>query len=312
MNAKTWQGMAKVGVVALTMGVMAGAAQAGGKCGGPSQLPCPTWTFGQGGTDLTNNTGFLTKETGTSSVGIPIATATAWSNTGGTVANGGSNTALQQAYIGAYGHMGVTDAKAGMAPVLGANNSATNADTSSPSELSSPNHAVDNSGNVDSILFTFTNGPVNLTSFTTGWEQTDADYSVLAYTGLGCVGGCSTTIGGLKYSELLTKGWVLIGNYLAPDVSGTNNGATHSFANTTLSSLWLIGALNQWVGGDSSKDANDYFKILSVTGCDCKTDSTLPGCNGTSVPEPGTLLLMGAGLFCLTRIRARRAVYSAA
>ena len=100
-------------------------------------------------------------------------------------------------------------------------------------EGNSPEHAIDNNGRTDSILFSFTD-KVNLTSFAAGWVQTDSDFTVMAYTGSG-----TPDLALQSYSGLLSNGWSLIGNFLA----GSSTGA-HDFANNTYSSYWLIGALN--------------------------------------------------------------------
>jgi hypothetical protein len=303
MHTKIWQRIVKVGVVALSMGVIAGVAQANINCGTP---PCPTWYFSANSTTYGVASTLLSSEQQTNSssfhplpIGVTGAVATAYSNIGGT------NSLLQQGYIGAYGHMGVTDSNSltGGAPI-----------SADPVELSNPNHAIDNQVNVDSILFTFSaSDKVNLTSFTTGWEQTDADYTVLAYTGSGTPNLANltyqNTVGG---TGLLQNGWTLIGNY---NVNGAvSNGTTHNFSNTILSSYWLIGALNSFVGGVQDSSA-DYFKILSVTGCDCSTaPKGTPGCGGGGgggIPEPGTLLLMSAGFIGLARINRRRQVVGA-
>ena len=291
-----------IGVLAIGLGVMS-AAQANITCGGGGTVPsspCPTWTFGQSGTVLGNASTLKLSESQTNSLpaGVTPVVATAYSNLGGT------NSLLQQAYIGAYGAMGVTDSKTatGGAPT-----------TADSSDFSSPNHAVDNSGNIDSILFSFTSDKVNLTSFTTGYESGDADFTVLAYTGSGIPNLSALTYGntgGLNPTGLLQNGWKLIAN---TNVSGAvSGGTTHTFSTNEVSSYWLIGALNTLVGGVQDSK-NDYFKILSVSGCDCSTaPKGTPGCgttnNGGGVPEPGTVFLMGAGLFGLTRINSRRLV----
>jgi len=154
---------------------------------------------------------------------------------------------------------------------------------------------------VDSILFSFTD-KVNLTSFSAGWVSTDSDFTVLAYTGA----GNPASLANQSYAGLLSNGWSLIGNFLG----GTSTGA-HDFANNTYSSYWLIGALNTFVGGDPAKAGNDYFKLISLAGCTCdNAPPGTPGCStgggGGGVPEPGTLLLMGAGLLGLTRFHTRR------
>jgi hypothetical protein len=48
----------------------------------------------------------------------------------------------------------------------------------------SPNHAMDNSGNIDSILFSWDKA-ITLSQVTIGWAAYDADITVLAYTGTG-------------------------------------------------------------------------------------------------------------------------------
>jgi hypothetical protein len=184
--------------------------------------------------------------------------------------------------------------------------------TSSGESTTSPQHAIDNNGAIETVMLSFSNGvpgitsadKVNLTSASFGWSSTDADFSVYAYTGT-----ATPTVSGLTYSNLTSNGWSLIGHY---NNSASSTAKTVTFANSVYSSNWLIGAYNGLTTTSGASSGNDYFKLASVTGTNCPTTGTLPnGCgNGGTpggVPEPGTLLLMGAGLLGLTRMSRSKA-----
>lgn len=178
-----------------------------------------------------------------------------------------------------------------------------------------PNHAIDNNGNIETVLFSFSDGvagqsnndKVNLTAASFGYVSGDSDYSVYAFTGTG-----SMSLAGVSYSTLTSNGWTLVGHY-----DGSSSVGTKSFSNSIYSSYWLVGALNTASTGKDLSD--DYFKLASVSGTTCKANPTAPGCTpppctpgtpgcgGGKVPEPGTLLLMGAGLIGLGRFNKRRA-----
>lgn len=182
--------------------------------------------------------------------------------------------------------------------------------TSSGEVTTSPQHAIDNNGVIETVMISFSDGvsgissadKVNLTSVTFGWASGDSDFSVYAYTG----SSSTPSPSGLSYASLTSNGWTLIGQY-----NGGSSAATYNLNTGVYSSNWLIGANNGL--GTSRDTGDDYFKLASVTGTKCPTSGTLPnGCGnggGTpgGVPEPGTILLMGAGLLGLTRMSRRKA-----
>jgi len=211
-----------------------------------------------------------------------IATATAWST------KSSSPTAqLEQGTLGRWDGLGVTNTGEG---------------------TSSPNHATDNSGRYDSILFNFTTA-VALTQVSMGWVQNDADFSLLRYIGDGS--GSPDNLTNETYSGLTSGGsWELVGNYNSfsggadnqtanVNGSGVNyNGSNINSDLTKTSSLWLVAAMNgNWGWTDSNKD---YFKLKSLAGY------TPPPPDIPGVPEPSTLALMSMSFLAFGFTQRRR------
>ena len=168
---------------------------------------------------------------------------------------------------------------------------------------SAPNHAFDNDGNstdekpagdVDAAVFAF-NQSMTLTSLSIGWKYTDADISVLAYTGQN---GSMTTpdnITGKSIPDLLSSGWQFIGHYMDLNTTANPSISPSTLINPTniSSSYWLVSAYTSCASSCNSYDSNfgnDYFKISGLTG------KTAPPPPSGSVPEPSSLILLAGGL----------------
>jgi len=156
---------------------------------------------------------------------------------------------------------------------------------------------MDNSGAKELIAFHFDTA-VALDKIILGWTQNDADITVMAYTGAG-----APTIAGKTVGNLAT-GWALIENSGDVDAgSGDTGGTAASDTNLTrtvngnnvVSSWWLISAYNVGYGGGTLDNLSDFVKILSISSKDV-----------TKVPEPGSLVLLSAGLLGLVAVRRRR------
>jgi len=267
-------------------------------------------------TNTSGSWGNTVTATGSQNGQTVTATSQAWSNTGNTtLGNNATNTtttgqasattALETAYLGLYtGGIGVNN-RDGLGSGANTGDNTGNGSTTSPDTYSNaPEHAIDNNGRYDSVLFSF-NTAVDVNSFTIGYPPSgglDSDMLVLAYTG----SGTPITSGTSTYASMLTNGWTAIGGTTvngAPNVYSNvaNNTNQTAVVNCTLSNCfyqyWLIGTyIPLWNGGAQPDSSSDFAKILSVTGAPKQG----------KVPEPGSLLLAGAALGMGTIVRRMR------
>jgi hypothetical protein len=162
----------------------------------------------------------------------------------------------------------------------------------SSADSGSPNHAVDNSGRYDFLLFEFDSANFKATGFDIGWWENDSDVQIWvgggSSTGLNLAGATTCAGGTCNFSELDDLGF-LPSN--ANDGVYNNVGTNFTSINTSTTGRYVLIA-GKVVNNDSLKD---YFKIKLIKGTE-----------GISVPEPSSMLLAAAALLGLGGLVRRR------
>lgn len=220
----------------------------------------------------------------TSDSTVTISNATAWANTNGTDGSAAAKFLAQTLEDSGTYNLRVRTVYGN--DVVG-------------SDSGTPNHAMDNSGAQEFILFEF-NKAVALTDVAIGWPDStnseDSDMTFLAYTGAGAPGSLTSRTA----ADLTTNGWTSYWHVsdVPKDGSGPNCGGLcgdfKSIGNAGIASkYWLVGAYNQHVGGGAGfTTGNDYIKLAALKGS--YVTPPPPG-----VPEPASLGLIGLGLLGL-------------
>ena len=269
-------------------------------CIGQAVAQTTTWTLK---TPAYGGTGTISSQRVFSALGTDGATTATITGYANTAAGGGLEKQLQTGTDG----VGIHSYSGG----IGLKNAdhCTSGSGCDLNEGTNPEHAFDNNERFDFALVDFGSREVNLTHVSAGWFDTDADITVLAYTGSG-----DPTLDGSSLSSL-PSGWQVIGNYaelqnrsgytanITAQTQPTSNPTTWIY-----SSLWLIGAFSPDVGGAC-------YDVDSYGGCGAKSldhvkFDWIKGYARTpdegSAPEPGSLALFGLALGGLLLASRRR------
>jgi MYXO-CTERM domain-containing protein len=264
------------------------------------------WNFGGSGGKLSGAATTFNASFGGKTV---TASVTAWADSGA-VGDGGTNRVLNQGNVYQYsGGLGVQWVAPAGTTINGLSQESTGV----------PEHTMDNCGLLNSfgtctagtpedfILFKFSDS-VALSQVAQGWFQTDADITVLAYTGAGDPTAnltkdtyASTDAAGGLSTGLVNDGWTWVGNYAdLQNGAATINTGANTGGQAITSSYWLIGAYNSRVHAEATTwdSNNDFLKITSLAGT-----VTPPG---GKVPEPASAALVLLGLAAARRYRPRR------
>ena len=230
--------------------------------------------YGNSGTNYGNTITWNGSTAGSS------VTVSAWSTTNvvtiGTGANATTVNRFEAAYVGNYGgDLGVTSQPSSLSNVELNGSNAPN--------TSNNQHAVDNVGAYDALVFTFASA-VTLADVSIGFPSAasglDSDATVLYYKGTGTP---SSTLSARTVNDLVSSGdWGIATNLGNMAVGNNATGLSTSIS----SRYWLVGAY-MGIGGSTVGGAvntgNDYFKVNGLT-------ATI---TPRLVPEPSSIALLG-------------------
>jgi hypothetical protein len=152
----------------------------------------------------------------------------------------------------------------------------------------SPNHAIDNANTFTDFILLQSSPLLVLNSVSFGWTSGDADFTVLRYTG--AADPLTALNSGQSMQGMFDNGWSVVSS-----VNGGGAGTYSGFnAGNLASTHWIVATRNSVLHNGANTSGTDASKINQV--------------NGTIVPEPGSLALMGAGMIGLFGVARRRRV----
>jgi hypothetical protein len=170
--------------------------------------------------------------------------------------------------------------------------------TTKNESTASPQHAMDNNGSTEALLINFGELSVALNQISIGWSYSDADVSILRYTGVDAPKLSASTVSNLDAAA----GWEWVGDYSTLKPSSPLNFNTGNDAKTA--SWWLVSAYNSAYSGKPAAgnltNGNDYFKLSGFAG---NVVVTPPPVN--QVPEPGSFALLGIAMLGFASARSR-------